>query len=181
MVITPLHGLGFAALALFVAWRLYRRYRSHLGPQKVRPLRMSLRVALFSAFAVLLLLSPVGPLGREVAAAAIALGGGLGWLSLNRTRFEARDGRHWYTPNVYIGLAVTALLVVRLVYRLVTVYPLLQAGVIDLSLLGPFSGRRSVSMLALFGLAVGYYAIYYGGVLLRSRQLGVAVPAEPAA
>ena len=56
MNVTPLHGLVLAAFVILIAWRLYRRYRSHIGPQKVRPLRMSLRVGLFSVFAVLILI-----------------------------------------------------------------------------------------------------------------------------
>lgn len=180
MTVTPLHGLGLAALVLFICWRLYRRYRSHIGPQKVRPLRMGLRVALFGVFAVLILASPIGMLGREIVGLAIAFGAMLGWLSLSQTQFESRDGRRWYTPNMYIGLAVTALLVVRVVYRLVTVYPQLEAGTAGASPLGPFGGQQSLPTLAVFGVVIGYYAVYYGGVLLRSRQL-VEAPASPAA
>ena len=178
MTTTPLHGLALAALALFIVWRLYRRYRSHIGPQKVRPLRMSLRVGLFSAFAVLILISPIGLLGREISGLAIAFGAMLGWLSLSQTHFETRDGRRWYTPNIYIGMAVTALLAARVVYRLATVYPQIAAGTLKPGG-GPFGslgGQQSLPTLAVFGVVIGYYAVYYGGVLLRSRQLAGEVP-----
>ncbi len=183
MTVTPLHGWGLAALVLFICWRLYRRYRSHIGPQKVRPLRMSLRVTLFSVFAVLILISPIGLLGRELVAVAIALGGMLGWISLSQTHFENRDGRRWYTPNIYIGLGVTALLAARVIYRLVMIVPQLQSGAVPPGAhgpLGPLGGPQSLPTLAVFGVVIGYYAVYYGGVLLRNRQMAEQVPAAPA-
>ncbi|HZR34707.1 MAG TPA: hypothetical protein VFA75_04980 [Nevskia sp.] len=183
MTVTPLHGWGLAALMLFICWRLYRRYRSHIGPQKVRPLRMSLRVTVFSVFAVLILASPIGLLGREIVAMAIALGAMLGWISLSQTHFENRDGRRWYTPNIYIGLGVTALLAARVIYRLAVIYPQLRSGAAPAGAqgpLGPFGGSQSLPTLAVFGVVIGYYAVYYGGVLLRSRQMAAEAPAAPA-
>jgi len=183
VTITPLHGWGVAALALFICWRLYRRYRSHIGPQKVRPLRMSLRVLVFSVFAVLILISPIGLLGREIVSVAIALGGMLGWISLSQTEFETRDGRRWYTPNIYIGLGVTALLAARVIYRLVMIYPQIQSGTAPAGAhgpLGPFGGPQSLPTLAVFGVVIGYYAVYYGGVLLRSWRLAQEATASPA-
>ena len=54
-------------------------------------------------------------------AAAIALGlvlgGGLGALALRHTHVEAADGAHWYTPNPWIGGALSLLLVGRLAWR----------------------------------------------------------------
>jgi hypothetical protein len=178
--ITPIHGLAFAALVLLIGWRLYRRYRSHIGPQKVRPLRMSLRVGILSTVAVLLLFSPIGMLGREVVGVAIAFGAMLGWISLSQTHFETREGRRWYTPNIYIGMAVTAVLAARVVYRLVTLYPQIQAGTFGHGG-SPFNGQQSIPTLAVFGLVIGYYAVYYGGVLWRSRQLVEEAPPAPAA
>lgn len=178
MNLTPLHGLAFAALVLLIGWRLYRRYKSHIGPQKVRPLRMSLRVGLFGVVAVLILSSPIGLLGREVVGLALAFGAMLGWISLSQTQFESREGRRWYTPNIYIGMAVTALLAARVVYRLVTLYPQIQAGTFAHGG-SPFGGQQSVPTLAVLGLVIGYYAVYYGGVLWRSRRLA-EVPAAPA-
>jgi hypothetical protein len=181
--VTPLHGLAVAAFVILIAWRLYRRYRSHVGPQKVRPLRMSLRVLIFGVLAVLILLSPIGLLGREVVGLALAFGAMLGWISLSQTHFEAREGRRWYTPNIYIGMAVTAVLAARVVYRLVTLYPQIEAGTFGQNgaAMGPFGGTQSIPTLAVFGLVIGYYAVYYGGVLWRSRQLLEEAPPAPAA
>jgi hypothetical protein len=172
--LTPVHGLAFAAFVLLIGWRLYRRYKSHVGPQKVRPLRMSLRVGLFSLFAVLILGSPIHLLGREIVGLAIAFGAMLGWISLSQTHFETREGRRWYTPNIYIGMAVTAVLAARVVYRLVVLYPQLQAGTFQQT--SPFGGTQSLPTLGVFGLVIGYYAVYYGGVLWRSRQLAEEAP-----
>src|ERR1700757_2767194 len=142
MNVPPAPALPFAALALLIGWRLSRRYKSHIGPQKVRPLRMSLRVGLFTLFAVLILTSPIGLLGREIVGLAIGFGAMLGWISLSQTHFETREGRRWYTPNIYIGMAVTAVLAARVVYRLVTLYPQIQAGSFGHGG-SPFNGQQS--------------------------------------
>lgn len=174
-----LHGLLFAAFVLLIGWRLYRRYKSHVGPQKVQPLRMSFRVGLFSLFAVLILASPIGMLARELALLAMAFGAMLGWISLSQTHFETREGRRWYTPNIYIGMAVTAVLAARVLYRVVTLYPQIQAGTLPHG--SPFGGQQSIPTVAVFGLVIGYYAVYYGGVLWRSRQPAQDAPPAPAA
>jgi hypothetical protein len=174
------HGLiFFAAFVLLFGWRMYRRYRSHVGPQKVRPLRMGLRVGLLGLVTVLIMISPVGVLGREVLGLGIALGAMLGALSLSQTHFETREGRYWYTPNVYIGMAVTAVLAARMLYRLVVLYPQIQAGTLPHG--GSPLANMSIPTLAVFGLVIGYYAIYNGGVLWRSRQLMEEAPPSPAA
>lgn len=178
MTVTPIHGWGLAALVLFILWRLYRRYRAHMGPQKVRPVRMSLRVGIFTLLGALILASPLGWERRELLLAAIAAGGALGWLSLSHTHFESRDGRRWYTPNVYIGLAVTALLAVRVLYRLLQ----LQGGAAPGAgggYAGFFGGQRSALTLLPMGVVIGYYTVYYGGVLWRSWQGAQPEPPAP--
>jgi hypothetical protein len=182
MTVTPIHGWGLAALVLFILWRLYRRYRSHMGPQKVRPLRMSIRVILFTVIGGLILFSPLGWERREVVLAAIAAGGALGWLSLGHTHFETRDGRRWYTPNVYIGLGVTALLAVRVLYRLSQIYLQVEGGAAPAAPSGMaalFGGQQSTWTLLPLGVVIGYYAVYYGGVLWRSRQAPTPAASAP--
>ena len=176
-----MHGmllLPFAALLLF---SLYRRYRSHVGPQRVRPRRMSLRAALLGVVAVAILAAPIGLPLRLEAAAAMAAGVALAWFSLLRTHFEVRDADRYYTPNLYIGLALTGLLILRIGYRLFLVYPQLQHGGAIPGISGnPFAaiGAQGAPTLLLLGLLAGYYSVYYAGVILRSRRLAV-VPAAP--
>jgi hypothetical protein len=80
-------------------------------------------------------------------------------------------------------MGVTALLAARVVYRLAVLYPQIQSGALQHAPhgpLGPFGGPQSLPTLAVFGVVIGYYAVYYGGVLWRSRGLVVAAPAAPA-
>jgi cytochrome b561 len=78
------------------------------------------------------------------------------------------EGR-FYTPHTYIGLAVTALFVGRLLYRVV----MLNQGLLTAP---PPGGNplavyeRSPLTLAMFGAIVGYYVLYYVGVLQKIRQ-----------
>lgn len=177
-------GLILLPFAALIIWRLYRRFRSHIGPQKVQPRRMTLRIVILGLAAALLLLSPVGNNARLEMLAAIALGTGLAWYALRLTTFQRKDTERYYIPNLYIGLAVTSLLVLRLAYRIATVYPQLQqAGAAAGSPFGPSpfaAGHtpQSALTLATFGLVLGYYAMYYWGVIVRSRGAGAAMPPQ---
>ncbi|MDR3417666.1 MAG: hypothetical protein P4L83_15925 [Nevskia sp.] len=57
------HGLLVFLFAALLLYRLYRRYRSHIGPQRVQPRRMSLRVALMAAAVVALCALSMVPYG----------------------------------------------------------------------------------------------------------------------
>ena len=174
-------ALVLLPLAVLIVFRLYRRYRSHIGPQKVQPRRMTLRVVILGAVTAGLLFSPVGNNARLEMLAAIVLSGGLAWYSLHLTTFQRRGAERYYIPNLYIGLAVTALFILRIVYRVFTVYAEVQqggaaaSGNAQLVSIGPFAfpvmhTQQSALTLASFGLVLGYYAVYYIGVILRSRN-----------
>jgi len=177
------HGLFMLALAALLLYRMYRRYRSHIGPQRVQPRRMSLRVALMVAGAVALFTLSMVPYAQLGLAAGLAAGAGLAALSLRHTRFEVREAQRYYIPNLYIGMAVSALFILRIVYRIVTVYPQLShlgPGQDPRALLASVGQAQSLPTLALLGVVFGYYAGYYGGVLVLSRRLSlVPVPAAP--
>jgi hypothetical protein len=163
-------GLILLPIAALIIYRLYRRYRSHLGPQKVQPRRMTLRIVILGLAAALLLASPVGNNARLEMLAAIALGTGLAWYSLRLTTFQRRDTERYYIPNLYMGLAVTALFVLRLVYRFATVLPQMQQAGATPSGAFPFAAGYTPLTLATFGLVLGYYAVYYWGVIVLSRN-----------
>jgi hypothetical protein len=165
-------------IAALVIYRLYRRSRSQIGPQPVQPRRMTLRVVIFGVVAALLLASPIGDTARLEMLAAILLGAGLAWYSLHLTSFQRRGEERYYTPNLYIGLAVTALFVLRIGYRFVTVYLQMQQGGAAAAGSAPpgqlpfplAHSPQSALTLASFGLVLGYYAVYYTGVIVRSRN-----------
>lgn len=171
-------ALALLPLAALIAFRLYRRFRSHVGPQKVQPRRMTLRVVFLGVVTALLLLSPIGNNARLEMLAAVGLGAGLAWYGLRLTSFQHRGVDRYYIPNIYIGLALTTLFVLRLAYRIVTVYPQMQRmeqGGAGMAQFGPFAvpvmhTPQSALTLASFALVLGYYAVYYWGVILRSRN-----------
>lgn len=177
------HGLALLPIIALVLFSLYRRYRSHVGPQLVTPRRMMLRVVLFGVAAVFILAAPMSLQLRLEMAAGMAAGAALGLLSLHHTRFETREAKHYYIPNIYIGLAVSALFMVRIAYRFMVLYPQMQqaGGVAAMAGAGgplaAFGGSKSALTLILLGVVIGYYTLYYAGVMMLSRR---AVAAQPA-
>ncbi len=102
-----------------IGWIYYRRIRRQFGRQQWRPgagrwVRMILLTVLLvgvcvAASTIANALLPV--------AAGVAIGALLGWLALRHTHIETVDGTHWYTPNPWIGGALSLLLVGRLAWR----------------------------------------------------------------
>jgi hypothetical protein len=154
-----------------VLWVLYRRVRRNIGRQPVTPVRMQFRMGVLVVVGLLLAI----PAARDVNLLAGLLAGtvggvALGWFGLRHTRFERTDQGVFYTPHTYIGLAVSALLLSRLVYRFFIVYPTMQAA--SQADQNPFAAfQRSPLTLAIFGVLIGYYVFYYAGVLGTSRNL----------
>jgi hypothetical protein len=163
------------AAVLFI---LYRRFRRNIGRQRLRPTAMWIRVGILSLVCVLLLASPFRT-GMSIVAAAvgIVIGIGLGFYALAHTRFETTPEGRFYTPNGYIGMGVTALLIGRLIYRFTVVYPVIhsaaQQAAQDPQLqASPFAAyQRSPLTLGIYFLLAGYYICYYVSVILKSRSL----------
>lgn len=157
-------------MGTFVLLMIARRVRRNVGRQPVRPGPMQLRIGLFSIVGVVLALravSNVTLLGALLAGAAA--GTALAWYGLQHTRFEKTAEGNFYTPHAYIGLAVSVLLIARLAYRFAVVYPSMHAAAqADQNLFTAY--QRSPLTLALFGVLVGYYIIYYAGVLRAIRN-----------
>lgn len=160
-------------LVPLIGWSVYRRMRSHFGRQTVQHSRIVTRLLIFAFIVVMFgstALSSAPAL--EAAAGGLLAGAALGMLGLHLTRFEADEKGIYYTPNSYIGAAVTLLFVGRLVYRMVLMYSNPQ-------LAGPPPGgdpfaamTRNPLTLATLMLTMGYYLMYSAGILYKSR--GVA-------
>lgn len=182
MNVLPLHGVALLPVAALLLYSLYRRYRRHVGPQEVTPLRMGLRALLLCGLAVFILVLPRSTLLHLGLIGGIATGIALGLFSLLHTRFETRGAKHYYIPNIYIGLAVSALFALRLIYRFAVLYPQMQQAGGGFHLPNPgdplaaMGGSKSLLTLAMLGVVIGYYASYYAGVLLQSRR---AVATQP--
>ena len=156
-------------IAAVVVWGLYRRMRRSFGRQRVRDAYMWLRIGILTVVAVLIGIATarnIDVLGALLG--GIAGGAVLGYFGLRHTRFEVTPQGRFYTPHAYIGLVVTALFVGRLLYRFLAIYngalPAANDGQ-DLAAIY----QHSPFTLAVFGVLVGYYVLYYVGVLQRTR------------
>lgn len=159
-------------IAAIVAWSVYRRMRRSFGRQRVRGGLMWVRIALLTGLALFITIDTAGDV--EVLGAllgGIACGAALGYVGLRYTQFEVTAQGRFYTPHAYIGLAVTALFLGRLLYRFLGLYNgALPAAENGQSLAALY--RHSPFTLAVFGVLVGYYVLYYAGVLQRTRPAG---------
>jgi hypothetical protein len=161
----PPNLLPFAVGSVFL-WQVYRRVRRHIGRQRLQPKRMMVRIAIF---AVLILV--FGVISALRPSLLIGFGGGLAvsvplaLIGLRLTRFETTPEGSFYTPNTYIGVALSVLLVVRLVYRINSLYGTTYA----VSTPQPALMQSSLTLF-LFGLLSGYSITYYSGIFLRSRE-----------
>lgn len=157
-------------VAIFVAWAIYRRVRRNIGRQRVQPTRMRFRMIVLGVVGALALAASARNVELVAALAAGIVGGvALAWLGLRHTKFETTPQGGFYTPHTWIGLAVSALLLGRIAYRFMVVYPVAHAA----SQVGanPFAAyQKSPLTLAIFGVVIGYYVAYYSGVLVKSRE-----------
>lgn len=157
-----------AIAAPLIVWRLYARTRRNFGRQPIRPKRMWTRVAIFAVLS--LLVASQGFIDPRLAAGmGIGLVGGalLGIVALKLTRFEIDGSNDCYFPNPWIGLALTALFLGRLIYRLMVMWPEMSHAAT-----GGYGGmQRSPLTLAILGLLFGYYIAYYAGLLIHHRRV----------
>jgi hypothetical protein len=159
-------SLMIAAVVPLVAWRIYSRVRRNIGRQKSRLWRHWTAAI---AFPLLLVLFALAALASAVAEGALATGVAAGvalavW-GLRLTRFERAADGFFYTPNAYLGAALSVLLVARVLYRLFELYSL--GGTLHAQ--GAEEIARSPVTLLIIGVVFGYYAAYSMG-LVRWRH-----------
>lgn len=158
------------ALMVLVAWRVYWRFRRSIGRQRFVAARPWLSVTLFPVILALVGFS----LRFQPAVMGLSLAGGLllgvalGMLGLRLTRFEVAADGLYYVPSAHLGIALSALLVARIVYRYIVVgFP--GAGPATT----PAAMHLTPLTLALVGTLAGYYVTYAVGLLrwsLRHRR-----------
>ena len=160
-------------VAAFVLFAIYRRVRRNIGRQRVQPVRMRSRIILLGVVGALVLAGATRNLQLlEGMLAGIAGGTALAWLGLRHTQFETTEQGSFYTPHTWIGLAVSALLIGRIAYRFMVVYPMAHAA--SQAGANPFAAyQKSPLTLAIFGIVIAYYIAYYAGVLMRSVKVPV--------
>jgi len=169
--------IGAIIGASLAAWLIYRRVRRNFGRQAISERRLYVRTGLLAIVAVLLLRgTATHPQVLASLLGGLAAGTLLGYFALRHTTFEANAEGRFYTPHSYFGLAVTSLLVGRLVYRFLQIYPSAEAAAPEPNPLAGF--QRSPLTTAIVGLLIGYYVLLNLGILRRARTL-IATPAGP--
>lgn len=162
---TPTIALS-AGLAALVMWRIYKRVRRLVGRQSFSPVRAWFATTLLPLLLLVLMAGALGqPLSLMSLLAGAAAGTGLGLYGLRLTRFEITPLGRFYTPNAHLGIALSLLLVGRLVYRLAQMYLLgtsLRPGA-DFSAGADFV--RNPWTLLIVGTLLAYYACYALGLL----------------
>lgn len=111
--------------------------------------------------------------------AAVVCGAALAWLGLRHTQFEVTPEGSFYTPHTYIGLAVTALFLGRLLYR----FFYLSYGahaVAGATQNFAVAYQRNPLTLGIFAALMAYYVLFYAGVLVKTRAPALAMRATPA-
>lgn len=155
-------------IAALVVWAVYRRLRRSFGRQRVREGFMWLRIGILTAAAAAVATVTVRDVSLLLALlAGMACGAALGFVGLRYTKFQVQSDGRFYTPHTYIGVAVSALFFGRLLYRFLAVYDGTLPGAAASRGFAGYQG--SPFTLAVFGALVGYYVLYYLGVLQRTR------------
>jgi hypothetical protein len=158
-------------LTIFVAWAMYRRVRRNIGRQPLTPARMQWRIGILGVIGAMVLLVSLRDMNLFGAMVCGVAGGiALGWFGLRHTKFESTPEGNFYTPHTYIGMFVSVLLLARIAYRFIAVYPAMHAA--TQADANPFAAyQKSPLTLAILGIVVGYYVAYYLGVLAKSRSM----------
>ena len=165
MPVAPNH-LVPALMTSLVVWGMYRRVRRNIGRQPLQPRRLIFRIVIFSVISALFVF-----IGLEHPKVLLGFGGGvlpgalLALVGLRLTRFETTAEGRFYTPNIYIGVGLSLLLVARLAYRMILLYG--NSSWADPAAPGLL---QSPLTFVTFGLLAGYYIVYFIGVLLHSRS-----------
>lgn len=155
-------------VTVLVAWRIYSRVRRLAGRQKFSPIRSWISASLLPVLLLTLLVGTVShPLRSLSELAGIAVGAGLAIYGLRLTRFETTGQGRFYTPSAHIGVALSALFLGRVAYKIIHAYTS-TAGFTE----PPAEMIKSPLTLLIIGTLAGYYAAYAIG-LLRWRYKGV--------
>jgi len=153
--------LTLCVLVLLIAWRVYARIRRLVGRQRLSRVRPWITLTLFPALVLLLAFAAHSHPERLLwLAGGLGAGSLLGAYGLRTTRFEPTPQGLFYTPNPYLGVAISLAFVARIAYRFAEVYALNPSMPPEI---GDFA--RSPLTLAVFGLLAGYYIAYAIGLV----------------
>jgi hypothetical protein len=145
-----------------IAWRVWSRVRRMVGRQRLSRVRPWITMTIFPLLVALLAWGALHA-GTERLwwlVGGLAIGALLALYGLKLTRFEPTREGLYYTPNLHLGIALSLLLVGRVLYRAAEVYVFNAAAAS-----GGADFVRSPVTLAIFGLLAGYYVFYAAGLV----------------
>lgn len=173
----PAHLTNYLIMLPLLAWIVWRRVSRQFGRQPIRRKRMIARIVVFSVIGTLLALSGFHKIElAEGLFGGVLVGGALGLLGIRLTRFEVDPVKgDCYVPNPWLGALLTVLLLGRLLWRFMVVLPQMhqasaaaQAGGYQGAPMGGYASSP-LTMLVI-GLLVGYYIVYFSGLLIHHRR-----------
>lgn len=167
-----------------LAWIVWRRVSRQFGRQPIQRKRMVARIAIFAVVGCLLSLAGLHSIQLlEGLLVGALIGALIGMVGLRLTRFEVDPGKgDCYVPNPWIGALLTVLLLGRLAWRFMVVFPQMQQISAAATQTGgypasPMGGYESSPLTMLvIGLLVGYYIVYFSGLLIHHRRFQQSHP-----
>ncbi|MBB6188391.1 DUF1453 domain-containing protein [Rhodanobacter sp. MP7CTX1] len=169
----PAHLSNFLIMLPLLAWIVWRRVGRSFGRQPIRRKQMIARIVVFAIFGGLLALTGLHDIQlAEGLLGGALIGGAIGLLGLRLTRFEVDPVRgDCYVPNPWIGALLTVLLLGRLAYRFMVLWPQMQSSSASATSGAGFGAQPySPLTMLLIGLLIGYYIVYFIGLLIHHRR-----------
>ncbi len=174
----PAHLSNFLVMLPLLGGIVWRRVSRTFGRQPIQRKRMVFRIAVFALLGALLALSGLHkPELAEGLLGGVLIGAAVGLLGLRLTRFDTDPVRgDVYLPNPWIGALLTALLLGRLAWRLMEIWPQMQSA--PGAATGQGEGFNMQMMdytsspltMLVIGLLIGYYIVYFSGLLVHHRR-----------
>ena len=156
----------FALLVIFILNRVYRRLRRNFGWQPLNSRRLQVSTVIMTVLGFVLLISGSSHISSLISdIAGTALGIVLATCSAAMTRFERREGQLHYMPNLWIGMIVTLLFLVRFLFRFYVAFT--QTGVSSTEQWQGITGGWTAGLMFVM---ISYYATY--NLFLLRKQKG---------
>ncbi|OOG65355.1 DUF1453 domain-containing protein [Rhodanobacter sp. B04] len=171
----PVHLTNYLIMLPLLAWIVWRRVSRQFGRQPIQRKRMIARIVIFAVVGCLLSLAGLHSIQLlEGLLVGALIGALIGMVGLRLTRFEVDPVKgDCYVPNAWIGALLTVLLLGRLLWRFMQMQQVsaaAQAGGY------PASYTYSPLTMLVVGLLVGYYIVYFSGLLIHHRRFQQAHP-----
>ena len=165
----PAHLTNYLIMLPLLAWIVWRRVSRQFGRQPIQRKRMIARIAIFAVVGCLLSLAGLHSIQLlEGLLVGVLIGALIGMVGIRLTRFEVDPVKgDCYVPNPWIGALLTVLLLGRLIWKFMEMQ---QVSAAAQAAGYPSSYTYSPLTMLVVGLLVGYYIVYFSGLLIHHRR-----------